>query len=120
MKNSISGSNNATNVSTINGRVTGAASTAHDAVDKVAEVADSAVRKMTSAIDGAAASSHQVVNKIEDKIKPAGHWITEKTDALMAAPKNAVSGVEDCIAAHPWKSIGLAVLAGVLLGRRTR
>ncbi len=120
MKNSNSGISTTTQAGAFNDRVAGAASSAHDAVDKVAAAADTAVRKVTSVIDGAAASSHQVVNRIEDTVKPAEHWINEKTNALLAAPKNAVSGVSDCIAAHPWKSIGLAVLAGVLLGRRSR
>ena len=103
-----------------NGRVSEVASSAHGAVDKVAAAAGSVVHTVNTAIDRAAASSHQAVNKVEESVKPAERWVAEKTDAILAAPKNAISDAGHYIATHPWQSVGVAVVAGMLLGRRTR
>ncbi len=120
MENSILGNNFTAKVGPVNGRVGEAAASAHGAVDKVAAAAGSAVRTVGSAIDDAAASGHQAVNKIEDTVKPAQQWLNEKTDALLAAPKNAASDARQYIVVHPWQSVGVALLAGMLLGRITR
>ncbi len=102
------------------GLVSEAASSAHGAVDKVAAVAGSAVQTANTAIDHAAASSHHAINKVEETVKPAGRWVSEKTNALLAAPQNAVSDARQFIVTHPWQSVGVALFAGMLLGRRTR
>lgn len=120
METSKSGTNPATKLTQPNGFVGEAAASAHGAVDKVAAAAGSAVQTASSAIDNAAASGHQAVKKVEDTVRPAENWIYEKTDAVLAAPKNAVADARQYIATHPWQSVGVAVLAGMLLGRRTR
>lgn len=120
MENSTLGNAFAAKGGPVNGRVDAAAVSAHGAVDKVAAVAGSAVRTVSSAIDGAAASGHQAVNKIEDTVKPAEQWLNEKSDALLAAPKNAASDARQFIVEHPWQSVGVALVAGMLFGRITR
>lgn len=120
MENSVLGSPSNVKVTPTTGRVGEAAASAHGAVDKVAAVAGSAVRTVTSAINDAAASSHQAVNKMEGAVKPTENWINEKTEAILAAPKNAVSDARQFIVTHPWQSVGVALLAGAILGRRTR
>nr|WP_295775332.1 hypothetical protein [Rhodoferax sp.] len=120
MEVNTSGTNSATKSGQTNGRVSEAATSAHGAVDRVAAAAGSAVQNVSSAIDHAAASGHQAVNKVESTVKPAGRWINEKTDALIAAPKNAVADARQYIVTHPWQSLGVAVVAGMLLGRKTR
>ena len=102
------------------GRLSEAASSAHGAVDKVAAAAGSAVQTANTAIDQAAAAGHQAVNKVEESVKPAERWVSEKTEALLAAPKNAMADARQYIVTHPWQSVGVAVFAGMLLGRRTR
>jgi ElaB/YqjD/DUF883 family membrane-anchored ribosome-binding protein len=104
----------------LNGLVSGAASSAHGAVDKVAAAAGSAVQTANTAIERAAQSGHQVVNKVEENVKPAERWVSEKTSALLAAPQNAAADARHYIVSHPWQSVGVALFAGVLLGRRSR
>ena len=106
--------------SPVSGRVGEAAASAHGAVDKVAGAAGSAVQSANTAIDHAAASGHQTINKVEQAVQPAERWVNEKTSALLTAPKNAVADARQYITTHPWQSVGVALVAGVLLGRRTR
>lgn len=120
MEVSTPGTNSQTKINPLNGRVGEVASSAHGAVDKVSAAAGSAVQSVNTAIDRATQSGHQAVNKVEESVKPAERWVTEKTDALLAAPKNAVSDARQYIVTHPWQSVGVAVLAGMFLGRRTR
>ena len=120
METSTSGNNSSLKPNPINGRVGEAASTAHGAVDKAAAAAGAAVQTVNTAIDRAAASGHQAVDKVQETVKPAERWVSEKADALLAAPKNAVADARQYIVTHPWQSVGFAVFAGVLLGRRTR
>jgi len=102
-----------------NGRVSEAASSAHGAVDKAATAANTAAKAITPAIDHAAALGHQTINKVENTVAPAERWVHEKTDALLAAPRNAMSDAREYIIAHPWKSVGAAVVVGILLGRKS-
>lgn len=102
MEISTPGTNSNANTNPPNGRFSEATSSAH------------------GAIDHAAASTHQAINKVEEAVKPVERWVSEKTSALMTAPKNAAADARQFIVTHPWQSVGVAVLAGVLLGRRTR
>jgi ElaB/YqjD/DUF883 family membrane-anchored ribosome-binding protein len=120
MENSVQGSNSTTKVGAMNGRISEIATNAHGVVDRAAAAAGSAVQSATAAIDHAAESGHQAVSKLENKVKPAEQWISEKTDAALAVPKNAIADARQYIVAHPWQSLGFALLAGALLGRRTR
>lgn len=103
-----------------NARISEAAGSVHGAVDRVAGVAGAAVQSASTAIDHAAASSHQAINKLEESVKPAERWVSEKTSALLTAPKNAVADARQYIVTHPWQSVGVALVTGILLGRRTR
>lgn len=120
MEVSTPGTNSPAKTGPASGRIGEAASSAHGAVDTVAAAAGSAVQTVNTAIDRAAASSHQAVNKVEESVKPAERWLSEKKEVLLAAPKNAISDARQFIVTHPWQSVGVAVLAGVVLGRRTR
>lgn len=120
MTNTTSGNQPFAKPSQPNGIVNKAALSAHEAVDKTAGVAGSAVQSVNTAIDQATASGHQVIKSVEDKVRPAEQWINEKTEAFLAAPKNAVSDARQYIVTHPWQSLGIAIIAGVLLGYKKR
>lgn len=114
------GTNPAVKSGPTNARISEAAGSVHGAVDRVAGVAGAAVQSASTAIDHAAASSHQAISKVEENVKPAQRWVNEKTSALLTAPKNAVADARQYIINHPWQSVGLALVTGMLLGRRTR
>lgn len=120
MENTVQGNSTGAKVTPFNGAVSGAATSAHGAVDKAAAAAGSAIQTVNAAIDSASATGHQAVNKIESAVKPAEQWVSEKAEAILAAPKNVVADARQFIVTHPWQSLAAALFAGALLGRRTR
>ena len=97
-----------------------ASSGAHAAVDTMANAAEGAIRKTKPAIDKVAAMAHQAVDTAAARAAPAADWIGEQGEKLDATQKKLVNDSCAYISANPLTSIGLAVLAGVLLGRMTR
>lgn len=104
----------------VQGRVGEAATSAHGAVDTVAGAAGTAVNAANNAIDNATTWGHQAINKAQEAVEPAERWVNEKTRALLTAPKNAAADARQYIISHPWQSVGIALIAGILWGRRTR
>lgn len=102
------------------GLVHEAATSAHAAVDRVAEAADKAARKARPAIDRAAELAHHAVDKAADVAAPSAEWLGEQGENLMAAPKNLVDGTCKYVAANPLKSVAIALVAGLLIGRIVR
>jgi ElaB/YqjD/DUF883 family membrane-anchored ribosome-binding protein len=78
-----------------------AASTAHDTVDKVAGAASSAKDRLASA---AAATKERLSEK-------GSEWYQQS--------QHAIECTRDCVRTHPLASIGIAVVAGMLISRIT-
>jgi ElaB/YqjD/DUF883 family membrane-anchored ribosome-binding protein len=104
----------------LDGTVSKASSSAHAAVDSMAGAAEGAIQKTRPAIDKVAAMAHRAVDKAAESAMPAAGWIGDKTDQLDATQKKFVNDTCAYISANPLTSLGLAVLAGVLLARMTR
>jgi ElaB/YqjD/DUF883 family membrane-anchored ribosome-binding protein len=94
-----------------------ASSSAHAAVDSMAGAADEAVRKAKPAIDKVTAKAHEAVDRAADAAVPAADWLAEKSESLDATQKKLVADTCSYVAANPLKAIGIAVVAGVVLGR---
>jgi len=92
------------------GHVKKAATDAHAAVD-------AAARKAVPAIDRTTAMAHQVVDKVAGAAAPAAAWLSEQGEHLNDTQKKLVGDTCSYVAANPLKSIGLALVAGMLLGR---
>jgi ElaB/YqjD/DUF883 family membrane-anchored ribosome-binding protein len=103
-----------------NGAVHKVASSAHAAVDRAAEAADDVARKAKPAIDRAAELAHYAVDKAADVAAPTAEWLGEQGDSLMASPKKLVDGTCKYVAANPLKSVAIALVAGLLIGRIVR
>ena len=99
------------------GTVNKASSSAHAAVDSFAGAADEAVRKAKPAIDKVTAMAHQAVDKAAGAAVPAADWLSEKSESFDATQKKLVADTCSYVAANPLKAIGIAVVAGILLGR---
>jgi len=99
------------------GTVNKASSSAHAAVDSFAGAADEAVRKAKPAIDKVTAMAHQAVDKAAGAAVPAADWLAEKSGSFDATQKKLVADTCSYVAANPLKAIGIAVVAGLLLGR---
>lgn len=96
------------------------ASGAHGVVDKIANAADDAVRDATPAIDRVAALAHQTVDNATSAAMPTAEWLSAKGDDLNTRRKILVDDTCKFVAANPMKSIGLALVAGLLIGRIMR
>lgn len=94
-----------------------ASSSAHAAVDSMADAADEAARKAKPKIDQVAAMAHKAVDKAADAAAPTAEWLADKGDSLNATQKKLVSDTCSYVQANPLKSVGFALLAGFLLSR---
>jgi ElaB/YqjD/DUF883 family membrane-anchored ribosome-binding protein len=90
---------------------------AHSAVDKAIGVADEAARKAKPAIERVAGYAHSAVDKAAGAAAPAADWLDEHGQDLKVTQEKLVAATADYMRAHPWKSLGVAVVAGVLIGR---
>jgi ElaB/YqjD/DUF883 family membrane-anchored ribosome-binding protein len=79
-----------------------ATSSAHAVVNSLAGAADQAVERAA----GAAVSSVD--------------WLTEQGENINARQKQLAADTRDYVAANPLKAVGIAVVAGFLLGRLIR
>jgi len=96
------------------------ATSVHAAVDRVAGAVDEAARKAKPVIDRAAEFAHHAVDRAADVAMPTAEWLGEQGESLMAAPKKLVDGTCKYVAANPLKSVALAIVAGLLIGRIIR
>jgi ElaB/YqjD/DUF883 family membrane-anchored ribosome-binding protein len=112
-----SGFNNTSAGSATDTSLNKASSGAHSAVDRASQMADEAARKAKPAIDKMAGYAHQVVDKAVGAAGPAADWINENTQDLKATQEKMVTATSDYVRANPWKSVGMAVVAGIVLSR---
>ena len=64
--------------------------------------------------------AHQTVDKVAEAAAPTAQWLSGKTEALAVSGRNAVADARVYVTANPWQSVGVAVVAGFLLGRLAR
>ena len=104
----------------IESTLTKASSSAHAAVDSVAGKVDEAASKAKPAIYRIAAKAHQAVDKVVDVATPTADWLAEQGEHLNSMQKKLVEDSCGFVSAHPLKAIGIALAAGFLIGRITR
>jgi ElaB/YqjD/DUF883 family membrane-anchored ribosome-binding protein len=99
------------------GTVNKVSSSAHAAVDSLANAADEATFKVKPKIDKVAALAHGAVDKAAGAASQTADRITERGESLNAAQKKLVADTCSYVSANPLKSVGFALLAGFLLAR---
>ena len=97
-----------------------AAASVHGAVDKMAGAADDAVRHVSPAIDRVAEVAHRTIDKVADVAGPTADWLSERRDSLKATRRKVAADAGQYVSAHPWKSLGIALVAGFLISRFIR
>jgi len=88
--------------------------------EMISGVADPAAGNATPALDRVAQMAHQAVNKAADAAAPTVDWLDQKSENLMAGRRKAVASAHQYVSAHPWKTIGLMLVTGLLIGRFLR
>ena len=102
------------------GAVNRAALSAHAVVNSIAGVADEAVSRAKPAIDQVAARAHQAVDKAAGAAAPTVDWLTEQGESIDASQKQLLADARGYVSANPLKAVGMAVVAGFVLGRLIR
>lgn len=97
-----------------------ASSSAHAAVDSIAEKADAAASTAKPAIERVAAVAHQAVDKAAGAAAPTADWLREQGASLNATQKKLVENTCSYVSSNPMKSLGIALAAGFLISRMTR
>ena len=91
-------------------------SSAHAVVNSIAGAADEAATKAKPVIDQIAATAHQAVDRAAGAAAPAADWLTEQSKNIGTRQKQLVADTRDYVSANPLKAVGIAVVAGVVLG----
>lgn len=97
-----------------------ASSSAHAAVNSIAGAADDAAGKIKPAIEQVAATAHQALDKAAGAAAPMADWLAGQADSLKATQKKLVADTCSYVSANPMRAIGIALVAGLLVGRITR
>lgn len=95
-------------------------SSAHGTVDKLAGAADHAAGKLTPAIDHVADLAHHAVDKTVSVVNPSIDWVSQQSASLMEAQRKVLGDTKQYVVAHPWRALGVSLLAGWLVGRYIR
>lgn len=93
---------------------------AHAVVNSIVGAADEAADKAKPVIDQVAAMAHQVVDRAAGAAAPTAEWLTEQGENINARQKQLVADTRDYVSANPLKAVGMAVVAGFVLGRLIR
>jgi ElaB/YqjD/DUF883 family membrane-anchored ribosome-binding protein len=93
---------------------------AHAAVDSIAGAASEASRNVKPAIDHVAEMAHRAVDKAAGAAAPTADWLADQGDSLNAAQKKLISDTCNYVSANPLQSVGIALVAGILISRMMR
>lgn len=97
----------------INAKIEGAAKTAHQAVDKVAD-------KATVQVDQLSGSAHRAVDSAADAATSASDWASGISEQAKRAQTQLTEATRESIRMHPLCAVGSALAIGYLLGRLAR
>ena len=90
-----------------------ASSAAHSAIDVVASKAKVPVERMATIAQDAAARASTATAQATD-------WLTEQGDRIAAPSKKLMADTSKYVSENPLKSLGIAVVAALLVGRLMR
>jgi len=90
------------------GKLGQTASSAHSAVD-------SAVGSVNGALD-----AHQAVDKAVSMAEAPAEWLSRKGEDLKGTQAKMLTDARDYVLASPLKAVGIALVAGLLIGRFMR
>jgi ElaB/YqjD/DUF883 family membrane-anchored ribosome-binding protein len=71
-------------------------------------------------IDRVASSAHQAVDKAVGVAVPAAEWLTERGQTLKQTQDQLLTDTRTYVTSNPLKAVGIALAAGLLIGRLMR
>jgi ElaB/YqjD/DUF883 family membrane-anchored ribosome-binding protein len=89
------------------------ATSAHQAVDRLAGAAPPVIERVAS-------GAHITVDRVARRLKPAGAWLEGGAQKLQQRKANAIAAGRNYAQEHPFKLIGGALVLGLLIGQLAR
>lgn len=106
------------------GKLGQTAGSAHTAVDNAVSSANSAIDdvadKVKPIIGRVAETAHHAVDKAVGMAEVPAEWLARKSDDLKGAQDRVLGDARGYVLANPLKAVGIALVAGVLIGRILR
>jgi ElaB/YqjD/DUF883 family membrane-anchored ribosome-binding protein len=87
---------------------------------KAASAVDKAANALHNVIDDTAGRAHSVSNQAAVAGNQAVDWVSKCGQEFTARPKQLIDDASGYVAANPLKSLGVAVLAALVVGRFMR
>jgi alkylation response protein AidB-like acyl-CoA dehydrogenase len=95
-----------------------------NAIDKASNAAHSAIdataRRAKMPVDRMAEIAHDVSDKAVSVGNRTTEWVSQRSEELSARPKKLIADTSSYVSANPLKSLGIAVLAALVVGRLMR
>jgi ElaB/YqjD/DUF883 family membrane-anchored ribosome-binding protein len=85
--------------------------------ETMTDKADTAMAKAKPMVDKVASIASTAADKAYEMKTQAKDWLVEHSDEMTAKQKQMVADTAGYISANPFKSIGIAVLAALVVGR---
>ena len=79
--------------------------------------ADEVMDKVRPALDGAVELAHDALDNASDAAASASRWAQKKSKGVRAAGAKLVEDTAGYLGSQPVKSVAIAVVAGILIGR---
>jgi ElaB/YqjD/DUF883 family membrane-anchored ribosome-binding protein len=109
----LGGNSNPSSYPTGNAKLEGAAQTAHQAVDKVAD-------KATAQLDRLSGTAHRAVNSAADAAGSAAEWASSLPEQAKEVQTKFTESACASIRARPLSTVAGALVVGYLIGRLAR
>ena len=106
------------------GKLSQAAGSAHTTVENAVSRANGAVDEVAGAvkpiIGRVAESAHQAVDKAVNLAGAPAEWLNKKSEDLKETQERVLTEARDYVIANPLKAVGIALAAGLFIGRIMR
>jgi len=98
--------------------------TTENAIDKassnVHSAIDQAAHKAKAPVDRLATLAHDASDKAIDAGNAATEWVADRAERIAAPTKKMIGDATSYVSANPLKSMGIAVVAALIVGRLMR
>jgi hypothetical protein len=101
----------------VGARIDNTAAEAHGAVEYAAGAAAEALERAKPMLETATNMAHLAVETAADKAARPAQWLAKQGEDLQAKQQQLVGDARGYVSANPFKSLAIALVAGIVLGR---
>jgi ElaB/YqjD/DUF883 family membrane-anchored ribosome-binding protein len=93
------------------------AAEAHGAVEYASGAAGEALERARPMLETATNMAHLAVETAADKVARPAQWLAQQGEELQVKQQELVGDARGYVTANPFKSLAIALVAGIVLGR---